>query len=43
MVDGHRNFIGKIERGEANLTFDYLIKIAKALKVRPAVLFESIP
>jgi transcriptional regulator with XRE-family HTH domain len=43
MVDGHRNFIGQIERGEANPTFDYLVKIAKALKVSPAALFDSIP
>lgn len=43
LVDGHRNFIGRIERGESNLTFDYLIRIAKALKVRPAVLFDTIP
>ena len=40
LMGGHRNTIGKIERGELNFTFDYSIKIARALKVRPSVLFD---
>jgi len=32
LMGGHRNTIGKIERGELNFTFDYSIKIARALK-----------
>lgn len=43
LIDGHRNFLGRIERGEVNLTFDYLIRIAKALKVKPAMLLDTIP
>ncbi len=39
-MDGHRNTIGKLERGETNFTFDYVVKIAQALKVRPSVFFD---
>lgn len=42
LMDGHRNFLGRIERGEVNLTFDYLIRLSKALKVKPAVLLDTV-
>jgi hypothetical protein len=34
---------GRLERGETNMTFDYIIKIAKALRVKPSTLFDLIP
>lgn len=43
MMGGHRNTIGKIERGETNFTFDYVVEIARALKVRPSVFFDFVP
>jgi len=39
----HRNFIGRVERGETNITFDRIMKIAGGLRVRPDELFALIP
>jgi len=30
-IDCHRNYVGTVERGEQNITFDLLIRFAKAL------------
>lgn len=40
-ADCHRNFIGKIERGEQNLSIDSMAKLAKALKCGVANLFTD--
>jgi transcriptional regulator with XRE-family HTH domain len=37
----HRNFIGYVERAEANATVKRVIKIARALKLRPAELLRE--
>ena len=34
----HRNYVGKVERGEQNITIDMLVQIAKALKTTVAQL-----
>jgi len=31
VVDCHRNFVGRVERGQQNPTVDTLVRIAKAL------------
>lgn len=36
------NFIGMIERGERNTTVENVFKIARALKIKPASLFENL-
>ena len=36
----HRTFIGSVERGESNITIDNIEKLARALKIEPAELFE---
>lgn len=38
-ADIHPNYVGRIERGECAPTVEILLKIAKALKVRPYKLF----
>jgi len=38
----HRTYIGCIERGEKNITINNIEKIAKALKVKIAKLFENL-
>jgi len=38
----HRTYIGAIERGEQNVSLDNIERIAKALKVKLAVLFERL-
>ena len=40
LMGGHRNTIGKLERGETNFTFDYVVEVARALKVRASVFFD---
>jgi transcriptional regulator with XRE-family HTH domain len=36
----HRTYVGGIERGERNVSFRNLLKIAKALDVRPSELLR---
>jgi len=37
-----RSYIGRIDRGEVNISLDKLFKIAKALKCQPAELMPEI-
>ena len=38
-IDCHRNFIGRLERGEQNPTVDTLVRIARALRCKISDLF----
>jgi transcriptional regulator with XRE-family HTH domain len=38
-ADVHPNYVGRIERGECSATLAILLKIAKALNVRPYKFF----
>ncbi len=38
----HRTYIGGIERGERNLSLANIVKLANALRVRPADLMRDI-
>ena len=40
MVKAHRNFVGYVERGQENVCLDNILKLARALKVNPAELFD---
>ena len=37
----HRNYIGGIERGERNVALENIVKLAKALSVKPGDLFSD--
>lgn len=37
LCDLHRNYVGEVERGEANMTFATYERICKVLKVDPVV------
>ena len=38
----HRNYIGDIERGEENVSFDVLMRIATSMKVQLSDLIQGI-
>ena len=40
-VGCHRNYMGRIERGEQNITLDMMVRVAKALGVKMAELVHE--
>lgn len=38
----HRTYIGSVERGERNISFKNILRIAKALKITPSKLLHGI-
>ena len=42
ILDMSPNFIGMIERGERNTTVENVFKIARALGIKPSILFEKL-
>jgi transcriptional regulator with XRE-family HTH domain len=41
-ADIHRNYISQIEGGKRNVSFYYVVKIARALQVSPSRLIDRI-
>ncbi len=39
----HSTYVGGIERGERNVGFDNIVKLARALGEHPAALFSDFP
>lgn len=40
-VGCHRNYMGRIERGEQNITLDMMVRVANALQYRMAEMMEA--
>ena len=41
LCDLHRTYVGQVERGEKNLSFENILKISKAMGLRPSRLFQK--
>jgi transcriptional regulator with XRE-family HTH domain len=37
----HRNYVGGVERGERNVALENIVKLAKALSIKPGDLFSD--
>jgi transcriptional regulator with XRE-family HTH domain len=41
LCDLHRTYVGQVERGERNLSFSNVLRIAKAFRLKPSVLLAK--
>lgn len=40
ICDFHRTYVGQLERGEKNLSFTNVLRVARVVKLKPSVLLE---